>query len=216
MQVSIGSINIELQDGCRICAHQSKGGFEVQTGALWSEITQTGNPIVVDVGAYTGPYAISAAKQGCRVFAYEPSLAPYRRLVENATANGATVHAQRFGCLDVDAMLPLHICGSFPLSSASSFAKDRRHDAEATARTVTLDSERMMYPGKVRIMKIDVEGTEDRVLRGARKILETDRPVVIVEALDSAAVQKILPHLPMYKLSRVLDGRNYFYVPAAE
>jgi FkbM family methyltransferase len=47
-----------------------------------------------------------------------------------------------------------------------------------TVYATTLDD---IAPSRVDVMKIDVEGAEFRVLEGARKTLERDRPVIVME-----------------------------------
>lgn len=51
---------------------------------------------------------------------------------------------------------------------------------------VTIDSlvERGQISGDVKLIKIDVEGAECGVIRGAKKLLAACRPVLIVEALN--------------------------------
>lgn len=216
MRVRIGTTEIKLIDGCRICAHHERGGFEPQTGELWSQFIREGST-VIDVGAYTGPYAIAAAAQGAVAFAYEPNVATYARLKANVAMNGMTpsmVAPFMVGASDVDdPEAPFFTSSEMPLTSAASFIKSDRLTREVKARTVTLDGDMIYYGKRVNVIKIDVEGTEDRVLRGAAKLLERDRPELIVELLNYEAVQKVLKVIAHanYQLVAVLDGRNYFY-----
>lgn len=217
MQVDIGSTKIKLIDGCRICSHQVNGGFEKQTGELWSQIVGKGMT-VIDVGAYTGPYTIAGASQGARVFAYEPNISTYARLKANIAMNNLgsdTAVPFMVGALDENhPTLPFFKSQRNPLTSAASFIPSDALDCASSARAVTLDGDMIYFGNRVNAMKIDVEGTEARVLKGAQKLLKRDRPELIIELLTSEAVQQILPLLPNYKLVRVLDGRNYFYTAA--
>ena len=56
--------------------------------------------------------------------------------------------------------------------------------------------------GPVDAMKIDTEGTEDKVLRGARRSLERDRPIIICEVLHG---------LTEPALHALLDPLDYSY-----
>ena len=47
------------------------------------------------------------------------------------------------------------------------------------SRVVSLDGEEFLRP--IRFIKIDVEGAEPLVFRGARRLLEEDRPIVLCE-----------------------------------
>ena len=56
-------------------------------------------------------------------------------------------------------------------------------------RTDTIDN-LIHYP--VHLIKIDVEGHEMSVLKGARRVLERDRPTVVLEALAGAPLDPLL------------------------
>lgn len=74
---------------------------------------------------------------------------------------------------------------------SSSLEADQAHVAEdATKRqipvkVIPLDALLADDPGPFRLIKIDVEGTELAMLRGAKGILERDRPVVLFEHLTT-------------------------------
>jgi len=63
---------------------------------------------------------------------------------------------------------------------------------KVSAAQVTLDEILGSDPASRMLVKIDTEGFEDRVLRGARKILETRKPSVIFEAWPEASVRREL------------------------
>jgi hypothetical protein len=65
----------------------------------------------------------------------------------------------------------------------------------------TLDD---IAPGRVDVMKIDVEGAEFRVLEGARKTLERDHPVIVME-FSCEMSQRVCRLDPVEALQRVLD-----------
>lgn len=73
---------------------------------------------------------------------------------------------------------------------------------------------------RVAVLKIDVEGMEDRVLQGAGRILRRDRPVVFAEAWDDEHLAVVTATLAPY--GYVATGRVFnstptyeFVVPAA-
>lgn len=64
----------------------------------------------------------------------------------------------------------------------------------------TLDS---LGINKVALIKIDVEGMEKKVLRGAKKTIETWKPVLFVEIMKEEDILGIMEELPEgYKLTR--------------
>ncbi|HEX6236576.1 MAG TPA: FkbM family methyltransferase, partial [Acidimicrobiales bacterium] len=48
-------------------------------------------------------------------------------------------------------------------------------------RLCRLDDVASSFPGRVAVVKIDVEGHEDFVLRGGRRMIAADRPVIVAE-----------------------------------
>lgn len=136
---------------------------------------------VVDVGSNAGQYTVlfaSLCGEGGRVIAFEPA-APARDLLnENLALNGfeSRVRIESYALSDVagqhtfyhrgaDAMASLERAGFGAESSASDIQ-------EGTVETVALDdylAERQH--GTPNLVKIDVEGAEINVLRGAIKTL---------------------------------------------
>ncbi|ACQ79454.1 methyltransferase FkbM family [Beutenbergia cavernae DSM 12333] len=135
--------------------------------------------LVLDVGANVGNHTlVLAAAGGCRVVAYEPQHELAAAIETSAQANdladrvtvrpvavGAAAARGRFSTI-----LPTNRGGQ---------AVERAED-DGEFAIVALDDETL--PGAVAGMKIDVEGFELAVLRGARSILETDHPHLWIEA----------------------------------
>ncbi len=63
---------------------------------------------------------------------------------------------------------------------------------------------------RVDLIKIDVEGHEPFVLRGAIETIKKYRPVIFIE-LKSAEGDKILRNLG-YTMEEQLSGENYLYI----
>ena len=163
-----------------------------------------------DIGAYTGIYAIGAALMGATVWAFEPYPVTFERLHHNAELNGIGTTG-REGLTSVmnavsaeagDALLCHDRPRGFP--SAASLERSGRYGVQVT--TVALDQ--LTLPGRVSVMKIDVERHEPAVLRGAAALLERDRPVLIVESLGPAEERAILAAAPDYRIMNRLDRRN--------
>jgi FkbM family methyltransferase len=210
-------------------------GWERTSLYLWWKIAGGSGPgTVLDVGSYSGIYSLIAglANGGHRVQALDIQprcLERVRRNLElNGIANVTTVHA---ACIDRAGSVPYFFYEEDDvLSSIASIDANAVNDRTAEAPGITIDALLATEAGRNRVvlMKIDVEGAEDRTLLGARETLEADRPDVLIEVNDRrklGAVRKLFPrgyqcysideHQPRVRrvglLSAPFDQRNYLF-----
>jgi FkbM family methyltransferase len=147
--------------------------------------------VVYDIGANIGWYSLLAARQGCRVFAFDPDIANAAVAGHNASANGLAVTVTAAAVTDEDGWLAFLLRGSL----MSRLEKDdTARQAERRAQRNAGSNGRMHVPA-VRldswitqtgnpppdVVKIDVEGAEVGVLRGMRQTLQACRPTLIIE-----------------------------------
>lgn len=148
----------------------------------------------VDVGANEGFYTMYAARKvGSlgRVFSFEPSYRERSWLERNVRTNQLTnVQVLPLALADAkgNAVLNLADAEHNGQNTLGSFG----HKGVACVESVevelaTLDDlrESGRIP-KIDVIKIDVEGAELRVLKGARKTILSDRPVILMELFESA------------------------------
>jgi FkbM family methyltransferase len=177
--------------------------------------------VVVDIGAHIGLFTLGAAmrvgQQG-RVFAFEPSPDTAKVLVDHVALNrwSDRVEVVRAVVSDADGVVPFYVYG---LSMAASLSRDNiealnPEQIEAATRidvpTVTLDRfchEQHIKPG---LLKIDVEGAELHVLRGAVDLLRTGSPVILCE-IHPAQMENCGGSMP--SLYGYLDSLGYQVTP---
>lgn len=139
----------------------------------------------VDAGANCGVYTIAAAHfvgpQGC-VLAFEPGESSLAMLRKNVALNGfAQVRVFPLALSEKSGSARLYAHGH----GASSFTLGQTEEGRQlsfTIETVTLDAI-LAQEGILRVdaIKMDVEGAEELILRGARELFERCRPKVIFE-----------------------------------
>jgi FkbM family methyltransferase len=149
--------------------------------------------VFLDCGANVGAYTLAASKLvggGGVVISFEASPDTRASLVQNIAENAlANVRVEPFAVSDARGRATLFSRGVN--DGFSSFAPEVQAGAVAVdVETVPLDSvwEECGRPS-VRLIKIDVEGAEFRVLRGAEETLTTTRPWILIE-IEPAHLQR--------------------------
>jgi len=152
--------------------------------------------VFVDVGANQGEFTLCAAKRlpAGRVLSFEPYSQVYQQLIDNIALNGFdNVTTYRLALSDktgvASIMIPSGIQPdrSFNEGLASLFA---HRDGHVMVETVTMNLlDRVLQENpihRVDVVKLDVEGAELSVLRGAKLTLARHRPAIITEIHEAA------------------------------
>ncbi|MGB3675293.1 MAG: FkbM family methyltransferase [Candidatus Nanopelagicales bacterium] len=213
---------------------------EAESLRVWASLARHAS-VVLDVGGHFGIYTVVAGvvNPNATLVAFEPvpdTAAVLQRNLELNRLSGRAV-VKQIAALDRTGPAELHVPGGEgSQSSMASFNKagfrDKAgHVIQIDTTTLDLEAETL---GKVSLIKIDVEGFEDRVLRGASRILAEDRPKLIIECLPdgpNAEVESILleAKYSLFHLSasgpraseRIVPEptqvyRNYLALPAEE
>jgi len=140
--------------------------------------------VVVDVGANIGTLTLSLATAvgtTGRVIAYEPQSLVHSLLATNAATNGASqiecVHAA-VGDVAGDARIPKCIPERAGNVGAAAITSGGDDDDVEVVELQRVDD--LALPS-CRLLKIDAEGFEPKVLEGARATIEAHRPYLFVE-----------------------------------
>jgi len=184
----------------------------------------------VDVGAHIGMYTVAAALalggRG-RVLAFEPNPAARAQLEKNLALNGCdNVVVSGRAVADVVGAAFLHVPGTPDPSFSSLEAGRFAEGTPVPVATTTLDREVDAVGLRPAVIKIDVEGSELRVLDGMERTLEA-RPVLLVEvSAESGAELELRLEGLGYRAFRVARRRlapglaggrglfNVLFVPA--
>jgi FkbM family methyltransferase len=150
---------------------------------------------VWDVGAHRGLFSLMCARNGAeRVLAIEPSAANLGALREHLTANAAwgrrieILHAA-ISDRDGDIEFVVNSDGAVCQIRADGVAQyDQGPSAfHVTVPSWTLDSLLGRRISPPVLVKIDVEGAEALVLRGAARLLSEHRPAILMEVHNASA-----------------------------
>jgi FkbM family methyltransferase len=143
--------------------------------------------VAVDVGANKGsylPWLARAAAPG-RVVAFEPQAALAAYLVRACRAAGLpNVTVEAAGVSDRAGTLPLHVPGRGPSSPGASFEPSvvaLSPGRDVAVPVLRLDEYFRAETRRIAALKVDVEGHELAVLRGASGVLEMHAPLVVFE-----------------------------------
>jgi FkbM family methyltransferase len=151
---------------------------------------------VVDVGAHTGIYSlIACAVSRADVIAFEPVPRVFRRLATNVSLNGWTSRCElrqeavsdHHGNVLFDVQISANPTSGRLCGVPSPPVTDPTERIQVNA--VTLDRACASRP--VDLVKIDVEGAEVHVLRGAQHMLEEHRPAIFIECLPDGPWREI-------------------------
>jgi FkbM family methyltransferase len=126
----------------------------------------------VDAGANVGSYSVRAAASGMKVYSFEPNPENVKVLRRNAEINHVSIDL--FECALGSAEGEVRLSPNGALSRVSA-------DGAVHVPVHTLDS--FDLP-RVDLLKVDVEGHELEVLKGAGRTIERFHPDIIIEMHD--------------------------------
>lgn len=163
------------------------GEYSQHEFALFEYLCGPGD-VVVEVGANIGAHTLGLARHvgpGGRVIAAEPQPIVFQTLCGNMAINSITnVDCLNLALSDAPGHVTVPIVdyagqgnfGGISMQHAPDVAsRSPGHHVEARRLDDVFD-----YP-RLKLLKVDVEGMEEAVLRGAAATIETHRPILYVE-----------------------------------
>lgn len=164
--------------------------YERQTRTALRRLVTPGS-LVLDIGANIGAHTLLMAQlvgPGGRVLAFEPTEFAFRKLRRNLDLNPSlAARLKLFHCFltaSDDIRVPDGIYSSWPLGAADGLhAKHLGREMQTdSAQARSLDAVLAEHADrKVQLVKLDVDGFECDVLRGATSLLRDARPIFVME-----------------------------------
>ncbi|MGB1547303.1 MAG: FkbM family methyltransferase [Alphaproteobacteria bacterium] len=180
---------LDLEEGIDFTIY-ALGAFERASQAAYRRFIEPGS-VVLDIGANIGAHALPLARQvgpAGHVYAFEPTGWACEKLRANLECNPwlkDRVSVEQILLTDrADAELPDKVMASWPLAADAEVhpLARGRFLSTAGARAMTVDA--YLAEKDIRgvdFVKLDVDGYECDVLRGAFRLLKELRPVILME-----------------------------------
>jgi FkbM family methyltransferase len=173
-------------------------GYDPEVHALYERLINGPRPprVVFDVGANYGLHALRFLVHGARVLAFEPNPECHRWFRIWCAANNVACELEPVAVGErADRMVLAFPEGATYLGSTNPAVRARW--AESVVRTFVVDqvalddivAERHVVPDFV---KIDTEGSEIAVLRGATELLRRAGPTLVFEAWHDVSTRRAL------------------------
>jgi len=178
--------SLDLDEGVQFALYL--GVYERQTAAALRRLCPRPG-VVVDVGANVGAQALplaAALGPGSRVVAVEPTDHAYERLRRNLALNPSIadrVQTQHLALVARGDRAAASYFASWPLTPTAGLHPVHQgapHPSTAPASTLDALVHRLALE-RVHLIKLDVDGNELAVLRGAQDTLARLRPTVVFE-----------------------------------
>jgi FkbM family methyltransferase len=167
------------------------GYFEpYETSLIEAEIRP--GDVVLDVGANIGYYTLIFARlvgERGRVYAFEPDPTNFRLLKKNVRANGyQNVVFVKKAVADVSGTSSLFLCPDNKGDHRLFDSYDGRDSV--TIEATTLDEHFAEFQGQINFIKMDIQGSEGRAVRGMQGLLRRYREIKIITEFWPAGLRR--------------------------
>lgn len=173
----------------------STGDYYEKNVIHWFEkiIQLKKEPVVYEIGSNYGYYVLRFEGQCKMFYAFEPVASTFKVLDENIKRNRLKNSiAINKGMSDKERKAEIYTYSSslnnslFRRSIPTGHSLKEKGTEQITLSTLdrTIERDKFLMPG---IIKIDTEGAELEVLKGARRSIELVKPIILFEYSDSTA-----------------------------
>jgi FkbM family methyltransferase len=169
----------------------------------WLQTIKAGD-VVYDIGANVGSYTILAGLKGAEVYAFEPEAQNYALLVRNMQLNGIKPNAYCVALSDEEKAGTLFAGQQGAGGACHSFNEEvgfdlRFRESPFTQGSFGIPLDTLIERGlpSPKHIKIDVDGFEFKVIKGAQKVLANGVQSILVEVNPSIPQHKEMIDLLM-------------------
>jgi FkbM family methyltransferase len=173
-----------------------ENGWEPLSISLWMKLVRD-SEVIIDVGANTGIYSLIAKtlNPAARVYAFEPILRVYDKLVSNVRLNGFEIDSFDAALSNTDGEAVVYDTPAEHVYSVTINKNLNADDVEViptNVKVARLDTFiRQNNVKKIDLIKLDVETHEVEVLEGMGEFLGKFKPTFLIEILNDEVGQKV-------------------------
>jgi FkbM family methyltransferase len=182
MQLPYGPMVVNMNDPAMGLLRESVGEIK--------ELQQFVEGVVIDVGANVGSHSVNWAKKAQIIHAFEPHPNTFNNLCANLLlhmSRNVSPYQIALGAYNGDAMLDDFDLTQKHFSMGAFVGQVGEHSIKVPMRTI--DSFNF---APVHFIKIDTEGGEYEVLKGANVTLQRESPIVFVEIHLTHLIEPII------------------------
>lgn len=191
------------------------GTFEFNNTFIFSNLIKK-DSVILDIGANIGLYTLLAAyklQNTGKIYSFEPSKVAIGELKKNIENNKfSNITTFEVALADTNGEKVFYRCEDDAYNSLNAITMQEVVSKEIV-NTITLDEfARSNKLEKIDIIKIDAEGMDFDILKGARFILEKFRPIIFCEInefyLDESLKENFINYLEKHNYE-LLIAKNY-------
>lgn len=213
----------DWQQAISVHWRNARGVFGEDDFRALTRLPLSARSLFVDIGANRGQSinALRTMFPGCRIVAFEPNRIPFRQAAAAlGRSSGSEIHNIAVGDENGTMTLKTPSCRGVVFDQNASVEGLDRDDLAKFLQEIGYT---FVEPSNIRFientiavrplddfglkpdfMKIDVEGHEEAVLSGARKTIEANLPIMMIEGGERADVAKLLEAIGYTRF--VFDG----------
>jgi FkbM family methyltransferase len=172
------------------------GGWEKTSIRIWSELSVK-SEYIMDIGANTGVFALisKTVNPEAKVFAFEPVMRVFEKLVRNIEVNHFDITPVRKGISNVEGTATIYDLPTDHVYSVTINENKNPPGSIVIPTTIEITTVNdYCYQNnvpRVDLLKIDVETHEPWVLEGAIDIIKKYRPSMIIEILNETVASRV-------------------------
>ena len=137
---------------------------------------------IIDIGANFGYHTLLFSREcNDHVYAFEPQIQNFELLEDNVKINGIkNIILHNYACGEENCEIKMPIFNTNNIINMGDITPNVNiYNDYSISKSIILDE--YFFSRKIDLIKLDVQGWEKKVLMGSTKLLQTHKPILIVE-----------------------------------